>query len=666
MFVKRARLPAILLIFFMLAFAPAIQGKENGKHNSSNGCSCHYASSATPTHNFPSTYNPGQTYSIQIGITGGVTGSNGGFSLEANKGSFSNAGTGVLISGSSVTHANSNSRSWSVDWIAPTSGSGTVSVSLATLAADGNGYNTGDSWGTSTHSITETVVANNPPSVSQVELSPSSTAKVDQDLVLTYAYFDSDNDAESGTLIQWKLNGGSASSQYDGLTTLPSSATSVGDSWVASVTPSDGEDYGTMVESTAVTIEDIDSDGDGVGDSSDAFPNDSNETTDSDGDGVGDNADAFPNDPNEITDNDQDGVGDNADSDDDNDGVSDAEDVFPLDPNESSDFDEDGIGDNADQDDDGDGVADVEDAFPYDSTESQDSDGDGIGDNSDAFPNDSNETMDSDGDGVGDNGDAFPNDSSETLDSDMDGVGDNKDAFPNNANETVDTDLDGVGDNSDVFPTNPNESMDSDSDGVGDNSDAFPNDSSEFADTDGDGVGDNTDAFPTDANETRDSDGDQVGDNADAFPNDSSETMDSDMDGVGDNADAFPNDASETLDSDGDGVGDNAQLASEQKAAAEEEGEWGTVVIIFVGVAFIFSVLMMLFIMRNRSNPLIEPELPLNQTGLGMAPNQMAQSAVTTAETTVVNQWTDESGYTWRSMSDGSTLWWNGVEWLKR
>ena len=131
MFAKRARLPAILLIFFMLAFVPAIQGKENGKHNSSNGCSCHYASSATPTHNFPSTYNPGQTYSIQIGISGGVSGSNGGFSLEANKGSFSNAGTGVSISGSSVTHANSNSRSWSVDWTAPTSG--TVSYTHLTL-----------------------------------------------------------------------------------------------------------------------------------------------------------------------------------------------------------------------------------------------------------------------------------------------------------------------------------------------------------------------------------------------------------------------------------------------------------------------------------------------------------------------------------------------------
>ncbi len=44
--------------------------------------------------------------------------------------------------------------------------------------------------------------------------------------------------------------------------------------------------------------EPVDSDGDGVADEDDAFPNDPNETKDTDGDGVGDNADAYPQDPN--------------------------------------------------------------------------------------------------------------------------------------------------------------------------------------------------------------------------------------------------------------------------------------------------------------------------------------------------------------------------------
>ncbi|MBG10952.1 MAG: hypothetical protein CMD92_07260 [Gammaproteobacteria bacterium] len=78
-----------------------------------------------------------------------------------------------------------------------------------------------------------------------------------------------------------------------------------------------------------------DTDGDGVANLFDTFPNDSNETADTDGDGVGDNGDAFPEDPNEVADTDGDGVGDKSDA-------------FPNDANETADTDGDGIGDNAD------------------------------------------------------------------------------------------------------------------------------------------------------------------------------------------------------------------------------------------------------------------------------------------------------------------------------
>jgi hypothetical protein len=102
--------------------------------------------------------------------------------------------------------------------------------------------------------------------------------------------------------------------------------------------------FSTKNAFAAIVSESIDSDGDGVLDNADAFPNDPTETVDSDGDGVGDNADAFPNDPTETVDSDGDEVGDNAD------------------------------------------------AFPNDPTETVDSDGDGVGDNADAFPNDPNES----------------------------------------------------------------------------------------------------------------------------------------------------------------------------------------------------------------------------------------------------------------------------------
>jgi len=129
--------------------------------------------------------------------------------------------------------------------------------------------------------------------------------------------------------------------------------------------------------------------------------------TDSDGDGVNDNEDDFPNDVNETSDSDDDGVGDN-------------EDDFPNDANETTDSDGDGTGDNSD-------------AFPNDANETHDDDSDGVGNNSDAFPDDPDETHDDDGDGVGNNTDEFPQDPDEQFDNDGDGVGNNADDFPDNS-----------------------------------------------------------------------------------------------------------------------------------------------------------------------------------------------------------------------------------------
>ena len=77
-------------------------------------------------------------------------------------------------------------------------------------------------------------------------------------------------------------------------------------------------------------VTEADRDGDGVGDDTDAFPDDPTEWIDSDGDGVGDNTDEIPFDKNETTDFDGDGIGDNSDTDNDNDGVQDEDDLFPL------------------------------------------------------------------------------------------------------------------------------------------------------------------------------------------------------------------------------------------------------------------------------------------------------------------------------------------------
>ena len=190
---------------------------------------------------------------------------------------------------------------------------------------------------------------------------------------------------------------------------------------------------------------------------------------DSDGDGVDDDNDAFPNDPNETSDLDNDGVGDNSDPDRDGDGVNNTEDALPNDPTETSDLDNDGVGDNSDPDIDGDNANNDVDAFPTDPTETSDLDGDGVGDNTDT---------DRDGDGVNNTEDALPNDPTETSDLDNDGVGDNSDP-----------DIDGDNANNDVdaFPTDPTETSDLDGDGVGDNSDT---------DRDGDGIENSVDGEP--------------------------------------------------------------------------------------------------------------------------------------------------------------------------
>ncbi len=253
------QLKAILLsaVVAMVVLTPVIEANSGGKHFSSGGCGCHGGSSSSVSisENFPSSYTPGQTYSIQVSVSGGVTGTHGGFNVEVDKGSVSTGGnSGVKVSGKSVTHTNKANRAWSFDWTAPTSGSGTVTAGIAGMSANGASGNGGDSWSTTSVTITETVVvSNNAPTASNVQISPSSPTSSD-DITLTYTFSDQDSgDTESGTTIQW-LQNGAHQSQFDGLMTISSISIVKGDSWQASVTPSDGEDFGATVTSNTITV----------------------------------------------------------------------------------------------------------------------------------------------------------------------------------------------------------------------------------------------------------------------------------------------------------------------------------------------------------------------------------------------------------------------------
>ena len=349
-------------------------------------------------------------------------------------------------------------------------------------------------------------------------------------------------------------------------------------------------------------------------------------TVDSDGDGVLDPYDAFPNDPNESVDTDGDGIGNNADTDDDNDGVSDTLDAFPLDPNESVDTDGDGIGNNADTDDDNDGLSDDNEGLLGTDPLNTDSDNDGIDDQTEvgsvAFPTDTDgdgiidalesNITDTDSDGVVDQLDAANNDP--TNDSDNDGVSNTQETQlgtdPLDPNSTpVDTDGDGIADAFDTDDDNDGVSdadeatngtdplnadsdgdgkndgaegttdtdgdgiidalesanNDADNDGVSDELDAANNDPTN--DSDNDGINNETEVAagtdPLDPNDVgNDNDGDGVPDNID---------NDDDNDGANDDEDDFPNDPNEDTDTDGDGTGNNADTDDDNDGYSDQD-----------------------------------------------------------------------------------------------
>ena len=375
------------------------------------------------------------------------------------------------------------------------------------------------------------------------------------------------------------------------------------------------------------------------------------EQKDSDYDGLNDLIDPCPFSEN-LFDHDKDGCSNYEDDDDDDDSIIDEYDNCPMGliGNHSNDLDNDGCDDEEDDDIDGDGVDDEFDKFPRNSSEWEDSDLDGIGDNSDECPN---EFSSSNSAGLG------------CPDLDGDGIKDSEDAFRNNSSEWYDTDVDGVGDNSDNCPFTYGTSLyplgciDFDGDGFSDIIDLFPNDPNEWSDADNDTYGDNSDEFPNDSFEWLDSDNDSYGDNKDLFPFNSSEWNDTDGDGVGDNTDMFPENFSEWIDSDGDGIGDNEEQIINSAIEQKSEDNKNKDFLLVISLLIFSFIIIINFLKKNK----YETKNLTNQVNDSKIENIEPQREI--LQSIVINQWTDEMGYTWRLMSDESTLWWDGTEWQK-
>ena len=263
--VTRKLVPLTLVLILLFSMTPLTSGNSNGIFGSGSGCGggyCHGSNTnaVVSMSGLPASYTPGQSYTLSISVTGGASASQGGFSLDVSTGTLSAGGIGIMsvkvnTGGSSATHTTNSYRSWSVDWIAPSSGSGVAIFDLAGNAADGSNNNNGDNWDAISYQVPEVggPSPNTPPSASNLQLNPSNPVTTDT-LSLTYSYQDSDGDAESGTTIHWYKDGVLESSRNN-QTTVPSSLTTKGESWNVTVIPSDGMDNGTPINSYAVGID---------------------------------------------------------------------------------------------------------------------------------------------------------------------------------------------------------------------------------------------------------------------------------------------------------------------------------------------------------------------------------------------------------------------------
>jgi hypothetical protein len=148
---------------------------DGGPNASCTGC--HYAGTGTGaaiTTNIPiSGYVPNQVYTVtatinQSGISKfgfEITAEEANF-LSAKKGSFlvtNSAETKFANNNDAITHkaggtSGSNSKSWSMDWEAPNTGTGAVTFYGSFMAANGDGSNSGDTYHSATETINEEVV----------------------------------------------------------------------------------------------------------------------------------------------------------------------------------------------------------------------------------------------------------------------------------------------------------------------------------------------------------------------------------------------------------------------------------------------------------------------------------------------------------------------------
>ena len=179
-----------ILTLFSITFALAIffyptisnsnatgsPGGKTGSPTDAASCTgCHYAGNmieaAIITTNIPSSgYVPNQVYTITANIIEGSV-NKFGFEITAEEENFGSAKTGSFLvtnntetqftnNNTAITHkaggtSGSNSKSWSMDWEAPNTGTGSVTFYGSFMAANSDGTNSGDNYKSATLTVNE-------------------------------------------------------------------------------------------------------------------------------------------------------------------------------------------------------------------------------------------------------------------------------------------------------------------------------------------------------------------------------------------------------------------------------------------------------------------------------------------------------------------------------
>lgn len=142
--------------------------------------------------------------------------------------------------------------------------------------------------------------------------------------------------------------------------------------------------------------------------------------------------------------------------------------------------------------------------------------------------------------------------------------------------------------------------------------------------------------------------------------NQTNEQLDSDKDGIADSSDDCPNTIENAIvDSKGCIISTNDEQndSSDTETAATNTDDYNTIIIPIIAVICIVGIAFVIVKKKNRNSTSSEKQ----SAEITLPP---IMPAPINLEPVVLQQWTDEKGYSWRQMSDQTILWWNGSEWI--